>query len=108
MGFVVKYGHILIFCIYKETTERPVNNYIDFLYYLVYFFVLQHCISFARFIFFMHRINLYIYFQASNFSAVVSQKMEQAKSTAYTRIPGLNRDKCFTLLVVDDANTGKH
>jgi len=44
--------------------------------------------------------------KASNFSAVVSQKVEQAKSAAGNiRVPGLNRDKCFTLLVIDDANT---
>ena len=47
-----------------------------------------------------------IFQQASNFSAVVSQKMAQAKDAAGNiRVPGLNRDKCFTLLVIDDANT---
>ena len=45
----------------------------------------------------------------SNFSAVVSQRMEQAKTAAGNiHVPGrINRDKCFTLLVIDDANTGK-
>jgi len=43
----------------------------------------------------------------SNFSAVVSQRMEQAKTAAGNiHVPGrINRDKCFTLLVIDDANT---
>ena len=46
------------------------------------------------------------FFQASNFSAVVSQKVEQTKSAARNiRVPGINKDKCFTLLVIDDANT---
>ena len=32
--------------------------------------------------------------------------MAQAKDAAGNiRVPGLNRDKCFTLLVIDDANT---
>lgn len=44
--------------------------------------------------------------KVSNFSAVVSQKVEQAKDAAgHIRVPGLNKDKCFTLLVIDDANT---
>ena len=43
----------------------------------------------------------------SNFSAVVSQKMEQAKDVAGNiHVPGrINKSKCFTLLVIDDANT---
>ena len=36
--------------------------------------------------------------------------MEQAKTAAGNiHVPGrINRDKCFTLLVIDDANTGKY
>jgi len=42
----------------------------------------------------------------SNFSQVVSAKVEQAKDVAGNiRVPGFNKDRCFTLLVIDDANT---
>jgi len=44
--------------------------------------------------------------KASNFSAIVSQKVETTKNAARNiRVPGINKDKCFTLLVIDDANT---
>ena len=44
--------------------------------------------------------------KVSTFSQVVSQKVESAKDAAgHIRIPGLSRDKCYTLLVIDDANT---
>ena len=41
------------------------------------------------------------------FSQVVSAKVEQAKDAAgHIRVPGtIKKDKCYTLLVVDDANT---
>jgi hypothetical protein len=36
----------------------------------------------------------------------VSAKVEQAKDAAGNiRLPGFNKDRCFTLLVIDDANT---
>ena len=42
----------------------------------------------------------------SNLSQVVSAKVEQAKDAAGNiRVPGFNKDRCFTLLVIDDANT---
>ena len=42
----------------------------------------------------------------SSFSQVVSAKVEQAKDAAGSiRVPGINRDRCFTLLVIDDADT---
>lgn len=44
--------------------------------------------------------------QVSSFSQVVSAKVEQAKDAAGNiRVPGINKDKCYTLLVIDDANT---
>ncbi len=44
--------------------------------------------------------------QVSSFSQVVSAKVEQAKDAAGSiRVPGINRDRCFTLLVIDDADT---
>jgi len=42
----------------------------------------------------------------SNFSQVVSAKVELAKDAAGNiRVPGFNKDHCFTLLIIDDANT---
>ena len=47
-----------------------------------------------------------LFFQMSNLSQVVSAKVEQAKDAAGNiRVPGFNKDRCFTLLVIDDANT---
>ncbi len=44
--------------------------------------------------------------QVSSFSQVVSAKVEQAKDAAGSiRVPGINRDRCLTLLVIDDADT---
>ena len=45
--------------------------------------------------------------KVTTFSQVVSAKVEQAKdATGNIRIPGLGRkDKSYTLLVIDDANT---
>eukprot|EP00095_Tigriopus_kingsejongensis_P006849 maker-scaffold176_size284796-snap-gene-0.12 protein:Tk06849 transcript:maker-scaffold176_size284796-snap-gene-0.12-mRNA-1 annotation:"synapsin-like isoform x1" len=44
--------------------------------------------------------------KVSSFSQVVSAKVEQAKDAAGSiRGPGINKDRCFTLLVIDDANT---
>ena len=51
-------------------------------------------------------MNLMDSLQVSTFSQVVSQKVDAAKDAAGNiRVPGLNRGKCFTLLVIDDANT---
>ena len=45
--------------------------------------------------------------KVTSFSQVVSAKVEQAKDAAGNiRVPGLgSKDKCYTLLVIDDANT---
>lgn len=44
--------------------------------------------------------------KVSTFSQVVSQKVDAAKDAAGNiRVPGLSRGKCYTLLVIDDANT---
>ena len=51
-------------------------------------------------------IPMIISLQVSTFSQVVSQKVDAAKDAAGNiRVPGLSRGKCFTLLVIDDANT---
>ena len=46
-------------------------------------------------------------FKVTTFSQAVSAKVEQAKdATGNIRIPGmLRKDKCYTLLVIDDPNT---
>ena len=46
-------------------------------------------------------------FKVTTFSQAVSAKVEQAKdATGNIRIPGmLKKDKCYTLLVIDDPNT---
>lgn len=44
--------------------------------------------------------------QVTSFSQAVSAKVEQARDAAgHIRVPGMGRDKAFTLLVIDDANT---
>ena len=51
--------------------------------------------------------NFFSFFKVSTFSQAVSAKVEQAKdATGNIRIPGmLKKDKCYTLLVIDDPNT---
>ena len=54
----------------------------------------------------MNLMDFFFALQVSTFSQVVSQKVDAAKDAAGNiRVPGLNRGKCFTLLVIDDANT---
>ena len=44
--------------------------------------------------------------KVSGFSQIVSAKVEQAKDAAGAiRVPGMNRDRVLTLLVIDDADT---
>ena len=50
---------------------------------------------------------IFMFSKVSTFSQAVTAKVEQAKDvTGHIRIPGLIRkDKCYTILVIDDANT---